>query len=148
MMTRDKVIRYLSAYVADIIAFEGELMKVYNLDEIPFNELGRVPKAGVVFAGKKEMKYHFHGNGCTFIYDNVKVGYSIYTDRKNYIATAPFEFMEFINSFDKDMSDMAIAEKDSLEYLSILEEEGFVSRIFKEFYVYEINMELYKGTHG
>lgn len=141
MMTNEQLKDYLITYTKEILAFEKELLNFYNLkNTILFNELGSIPKTGTILCNGKNIKYHFHGNGCTFEYDTVKVQYSIYTDRENYIATTPFEFMVFINSMIRENDVDAINQYMSLAYLNILERNGLVSKIFKEFYVFEINL--------
>ena len=89
---------YLFKYLERILEFERELTTFFNLSDIAYNEQDKFPKSGIIEFGGKEIGYQFHGNGCTFTDDGIEVGYSIYTDRKNYIATAPFEFMQFINT--------------------------------------------------
>lgn len=94
---------------------------------------------------EQNVKYSFHGNGCTLICDKFELTYSIYTDRENHIATAPFEFMQYVNTyFLKDQT--LISQADALQYLKMLESEGVVSRIFEFHNVYAINTRKISGN--
>lgn len=136
---------YIFRYLNEILEFENELKNVYQLQDIPFNELDKFPKSGLLVLNQKNIEYSYHGNGCTFKYDDIEITYDIYANRVNYIATSPFSIMTYINSysFKKDHNEKPVTQVEVLKYLDELSILGAVKKIFENYLVYEISLVWY-----
>lgn len=132
-------------YLSEIFEFESAITVAYKLDDLPFNMLSRFPQKESIFYKNKKTDYRFHGNGCTLIINGVEIQYSIYTDRVNYIAISPWDFLRFIQTTDYKGLTKSLTQVQTLEYLEKLEKHKVVNKIFQNYHVYEINLKWYKN---
>lgn len=134
-MTNTKVKDCLYFYVKMIVEFENCLKSTYHLEGVPYHDLGKIPKNGVIQLNKFDCNYRFHGSGCTFNVGSIEVGYDFYINLENYIITSPWKFMRFIESY----SDEKVSEAEVVNKLASLNSQGIVTKVYEEYLVYEVS---------
>jgi len=85
--------------------FHEHLIVKYNLTDIPYNVKGRAfPKAGIENINNIEVKYKFHGRGCTLDWNGIEIGFNVDTTSINSLMLSCYSFGKFIQTYPKTKS--------------------------------------------
>lgn len=141
MITEIEIQRLIFAYVDLILKCENSLREKFNIDGIPYAHQKITSKTGELNINATPLEYNFHGSACTIVFGSIELNYDVYLDRENYIVTSPWKFMRFINSYRQQTTE--INESIVTEYLQTLSRSGMISKVYKNYLVYEINFNWY-----
>lgn len=94
LLSTEEALFLLVDYIKD---FHESLIHAYNLDDIPYNLSGKVfPKKGVIAIKEAKINYHFHGNGCTLVWNNIEIEYAIDPISKHEIKIGAYSISQFL----------------------------------------------------
>ncbi|MBX3256098.1 MAG: hypothetical protein KF862_18320 [Chitinophagaceae bacterium] len=112
----------LYTFVAIIKSFE-ECLKA-NFGTFCYPHLKReesIPMNGHIFCNGKNVKYRFHGRGCTIEWEKFSIDYDVANDA-NKILLSPWKFSKFYNEY----VEVKVSVETVYEILQNLEKKGIL----------------------
>ena len=128
---KDKIKNYLLKFTVIIKHLEKELKNRFNLEDIPYNEVGRkISHEGTFVFLEYTILYKFHGAGCLFKIKGLELDYNIAPLSDNNIKISPWKFLNFMKSCSNIEDDInSLDQRAIFEFLIEFEKAGILSKV-------------------
>lgn len=114
-------------FVEYVLSFEKALQKHFEIDSLPYFRAGRgIPRQGKLLVDGVELRFRFHGAGCTFEHGNLVIDYDMDFSAANRIVVSTWKLLRSLNSLSQEVAKMNLTEMGLLDYLRSLEKSGLL----------------------
>jgi hypothetical protein len=132
----ENLIRLLNSFTNIIEGLEKILLKNHDLEKPLYENIGKIPRQGIIIYEEQVISYKIHGSGCTYEYKNgLIVDYDFISIMETTINISPWKLCRFLNSIQ---SDDIYTEKNLLPYLEQMVTRGILVRHPEGFYQFGI----------
>lgn len=139
--------REIFLLVNHIKDFHDFLTQAYSLNDIPYNLSGKIfSKKGEVLINDAQVNYHFHGNGCTLVWNNCEIEYAIDVVSRHGIKIGAYGIGKFLNTLPSGENIESYSFEEMTTILQQLELNGvLMTRKPEDMGSWHVNEEWYQS---
>ena len=146
MKNNNEIENIFYKYISLIKTFNESLIKYYNLSENPYNSSGKLfPKIGSILIDRVEVKYRFHGRGCTFFWNELEIFFNVDPNNRNPIIITPGGVYTFLNNYSTVYNTNNFSEKTEELILDFTQKSILILERYLGAEIYYLNEEWYKS---